>query len=237
MKVFCVVVALCCAGQAAAGSTGAGPLHGLRSALMTQHQQQRPGGNMNTRRRWSMEKAQPHISPVQGRYSCVAAALPGDSFTSEVVVGGVLNFLSIYNLLITGRVLLSWVPQLQGVQALEPVYLLTDPYLNAFRRLNLTIGGLDLSVLPAFFLLSFATNAVASLGAEMPAPLKRGASWFEGRQAALSRSRRNLAASSVAAFVGRTSSPPPLSSKSESETEAPPGAAKTTRRPLVAFRV
>ncbi|CAN0382879.1 unnamed protein product, partial [Ectocarpus sp. 8 AP-2014] len=63
----------------------------------------------------------------------VAAALPGDSFTSEVVVGGVLNFLSIYNLLITGRVLLSWVPQLQGVQALEPVYLLTDPYLNAFR--------------------------------------------------------------------------------------------------------
>ncbi|CAM9913607.1 unnamed protein product, partial [Ectocarpus sp. 4 AP-2014] len=41
----------------------------------------------------------------------VAAALPGDSFTSEVVVGGVLNFLSIYNLLITGRVLLSWVPQ------------------------------------------------------------------------------------------------------------------------------
>lgn len=41
----------------------------------------------------------------------MAAALPGDSFTSEVVVGGVLNFLSIYNLLITGRVLLSWVPQ------------------------------------------------------------------------------------------------------------------------------
>ncbi|CAM9794555.1 unnamed protein product, partial [Ectocarpus sp. 4 AP-2014] len=126
--------------------------------------------------------------------------------------------------------------QLQGVQALQPVYLLTDPYLNAFRRLNLTIGGLDLSVLPAFFLLSFATNAVASLGAEMPAPLKRGASWFEGRQAAFSRSRRDLAASSAAAFVGRTSSPPPLS-KSESEKEAPPAAAKTTRRPLFAFRV
>ncbi|CAN0479966.1 unnamed protein product, partial [Ectocarpus sp. 12 AP-2014] len=56
------------------------------------------------------QRAQPHISPVQSRYSYVAAALPGDSFTSEVVVGGVLNFLSIYNLLITGRVLLSWVP-------------------------------------------------------------------------------------------------------------------------------
>lgn len=34
-------------------------------------------------------------------------------------------------------------------------------------RLNLTFGGLDFSVLPAFLLLSFATNAVASLGAEV----------------------------------------------------------------------
>lgn len=46
---------------------------------------------------------------MRGR--CMAAALPGDSFTGEVVVGGLLNFLSIYNILITGRVLLSWVPQ------------------------------------------------------------------------------------------------------------------------------
>lgn len=43
----------------------------------------------------------------------MAAALPGDSFTGEVVVGGLLNFLSIYNILITGRVLLSWVPQVR----------------------------------------------------------------------------------------------------------------------------
>lgn len=47
-----------------------------------------------------------------------------------------------------------------------------EPNLLLFRRwargrLNLTIGGLDLSVLPAFLLLSFATNAVASLGAEV----------------------------------------------------------------------
>ncbi|CAN0358994.1 unnamed protein product, partial [Hapterophycus canaliculatus] len=41
----------------------------------------------------------------------MAAAIPGDSFAGEVVVGGLLNFLSIYNILITGRVLLSWVPQ------------------------------------------------------------------------------------------------------------------------------
>lgn len=41
----------------------------------------------------------------------MAAAIPGDSFVGEVVVGGLLNFLGIYNILITGRVLLSWVPQ------------------------------------------------------------------------------------------------------------------------------
>ncbi|CAN0265075.1 unnamed protein product, partial [Hapterophycus canaliculatus] len=107
------------------------------------------------------------------------------------------------------------------------------------RRLNLTIGGLDLSVLPAFFLLSFATNAVASLGAEMPAPAKRGATWFNGRREAISRSRRNLAAFSSAAISGdggRSSA-----SRSSAETPATVGSAAAgssgTRRPFFAFRV
>ncbi|CAM9653834.1 unnamed protein product [Pylaiella littoralis] len=232
MKSFgMVAVTLCCAAQASAGA-----LHGIRSALMTQHQQQHHSSGSvfgmshgGSRRGWNVERA---CSPVQGRR--MAAALPGDSFTGEVVVGGLLNFLSIYNILITGRVLLSWVPQLQGVQALQPVYLLTDPYLNAFRRLNLTIGGLDLSVLPAFFLLSFATNAVASLGAEIPAPLKRGAGWLNGRRAAVSGSRRNLAA-----MMSGNSSPSSNAAEGSSSAAAAAAPSMTTksRRPLFAFRV
>jgi YggT family protein len=75
--------------------------------------------------------------------SALAFQIPGDSIAETTILGGVLNFLSIYNLIITARVLLSWVPQLQGVALLEPVYVLTDPYLNAFRRLPLQFGGLD----------------------------------------------------------------------------------------------
>jgi uncharacterized protein YggT (Ycf19 family) len=74
---------------------------------------------------------------------------------------------SLYNLVVTGRVLLSWFPQAAGVAALRPIYTITDPYLNAFRRLPLQFGGLDFSILPAFFLLSVSQNAVASLGAEV----------------------------------------------------------------------
>lgn len=44
-------------------------------------------------------------------------------------------------------------------------------------RLNLTFGGLDFSVLPAFLLLSFTTNAVASLGAEVRDKDTRLPSW------------------------------------------------------------
>lgn len=62
MKVFGMMIALCCAGQASAGSHSSGPLHGLRSAMTQQQQQQQrraPGmmSNMNqrARRRGHME--------------------------------------------------------------------------------------------------------------------------------------------------------------------------------------
>ena len=82
--------------------------------------------------------------------------------------------------------LLSWVPQLQGVALLEPVYVLTDPYLNAFRRLPLQFGGLDFSILPAFFLLNFVSNAVASLAVEVPKKMsKKDEKDMRSRKAAL----------------------------------------------------
>lgn len=96
-----------------------------------------------------------------------AMAIPGNGIAEQVVVGGFLNFLSIYNLVITGRILLSWFPQAQGVAALQPVYAITDPYLNLFRGLIPPVFGLDLSPLLAFFLLSVMTNATVALGCDM----------------------------------------------------------------------
>jgi len=86
----------------------------------------------------------------------------------KVLVGGFSNFLSIYNLIITARILLSWFPAAQGVGLLQPVYAITDPYLNLFRGLIPPIFGLDLSPLLAFFLLNVLGNATAALGAEIP---------------------------------------------------------------------
>ena len=88
--------------------------------------------------------------------------------TEQIFVGGFQNFLSIYNLVITARILLSWFPQAQGVAALQPVYQITDPYLNLFRGLIPPVFGLDLSPLAAFFLLNVMTNATAAVGAEIP---------------------------------------------------------------------
>ena len=47
------------------------------------------------------------------------------------------------------------------------LYLFMDPFLNLFRGLGLNIGGLDLSILPAFFLLGALTNAVPALSADL----------------------------------------------------------------------
>jgi uncharacterized protein YggT (Ycf19 family) len=103
----------------------------------------------------------------------VAMVIPGDSAAEFVVVDGLTNFLAIYNALISVRVLLSWFPQAQGVSLLRPVFQLTDPYLNLFRGLIPPIGGFDLSVLPAFFLLNFAQSSAPALGAPLPANLKQ----------------------------------------------------------------
>lgn len=56
---------------------------------------------------------------------------------------------------------------------LQPVYAITDPYLNLFRGIIPPVFGLDLSPLAAFFLLNVVTNATAAVGAEIPESLQK----------------------------------------------------------------
>jgi YggT family protein len=95
-------------------------------------------------------------------------AIPGNGIAEQVFVGGFSNFLSIYNLIITARILLSWFPQAQGVAALQPVYAITDPFLNLFRGVVPPLFGLDFSPILAFFLLNVVTNATAAVGSTLP---------------------------------------------------------------------
>jgi len=109
----------------------------------------------------------------RARDASTAMAIPGYGVTEQVVVGGFSNFLSIYNLVITARILLSWFPQAQGIGVLQPVYAITDPYLNLFRGLIPPLFGLDLSPILAFVLLNVLSSATAAVGAEIPPELKQ----------------------------------------------------------------
>lgn len=98
----------------------------------------------------------------------LAMAIPGYGLAEQVFVGGFSNFLQVYNLVITARILLSWFPQAQGIGVLQPVFAITDPYLNLFRGIIPPIGGFDLSPLAAFFVLNVAGQVTSALGCEMP---------------------------------------------------------------------
>jgi hypothetical protein len=50
---------------------------------------------------------------------------------------------------------------------LQPIFQITDPYLNLFRGLIPPIFGLDLSPILAFVLLTVLTNVTAAVGAEI----------------------------------------------------------------------
>jgi uncharacterized protein YggT (Ycf19 family) len=105
--------------------------------------------------------------------SIIAMVIPGYGLAEQVFVGGFQNFLSLYNLVITARILLSWFPQAQGVAVLQPVYAITDPYLNVFRGVIPPLFGLDFSPIIAFFLLNLLSNATAAVGYELPTDMKQ----------------------------------------------------------------
>jgi YggT family protein len=61
----------------------------------------------------------------------------------------------IYVLMLFGRILGSWVPELQETKAMRFISFYTDPYLNLFRSIIPPIGMLDISPIFAFMALEF----------------------------------------------------------------------------------
>ena len=103
-------------------------------------------------------------SDLTGGTHPLAMAIPGYGLAEQVFVGGFANFLQIYNYVITARILLSWFPQAQSIGALQPVFSITDPYLNLFRGIIPPVFGLDLSPILAFFTLNVLSSTTASIG-------------------------------------------------------------------------
>lgn len=73
---------------------------------------------------------------------------------TELVTSSIANFLNIYLVLITVRILLTWFPTVnwmnQITSFLSPI---TDPYLNIFRSFIPPVGGMDLSPILAILVL------------------------------------------------------------------------------------
>lgn len=109
----------------------------------------------------------------------LAMAIPGYGIGEQIFVGGFANFLQIYNFIITGRILLSWFPQAQSIGALQPVFQITDPYLNLFRGIIPPIFGLDLSPILAFFTLNVLTSSTAAIGMEIPVGFEKKKNKFQ----------------------------------------------------------
>lgn len=78
----------------------------------------------------------------------------------------VAQLLSIYAFILLARIILSWVTMFGSriPPALDPVvrviYALTEPVMAFFRRFIPPVGGLDLSPIVIFIILSFAQRAL-----------------------------------------------------------------------------
>lgn len=86
----------------------------------------------------------------------------------SVLLLGFVQFLQLYYLLLIGRVLLSWFPNIDwSSQPWAILSQLTDPYLDFFRQFIPPLGGFDLSPMVAIILLSVVQQAFSVLAVSL----------------------------------------------------------------------
>jgi len=103
---------------------------------------------------------QPLRSVVPVRHKPPEASLP--EIGQDIVIV-LLQGLALYQGVITLRILLSWFPQAMSIGFLQPIFYISDAYLNLFRGIIPPIGGLDLSPILAFFVLNYLQSSLGAL--------------------------------------------------------------------------
>lgn len=82
----------------------------------------------------------------------------------DILLQTLSTFLSIYTVLLIIRILLSWFPNVDWFNPpFSVLSQLTDPYLNLFRSIIPPLGGIDLSPILAFLLLSFLRQGIMAI--------------------------------------------------------------------------
>ncbi|GFR48891.1 hypothetical protein Agub_g10836 [Astrephomene gubernaculifera] len=97
-----------------------------------------------------------------------AAAIPSSAGATAEIYGTLAKALDIYLLVLTLRVILTWFRNINWYN--EPFATLrqfTDPFLNTFRGILPTFGGIDVSSMIGFLLLNFVRNQLVHLSRTM----------------------------------------------------------------------
>jgi len=69
----------------------------------------------------------------------------------------------VYLIMLFGRIIGSWFPELQQYRLMQFIAFYTDPYLNFFRRFIPLLGMIDISPIVAFFCLGFIEQGLKAL--------------------------------------------------------------------------
>jgi YggT family protein len=78
-----------------------------------------------------------------------------------ILIQTLSSFISIYLVLLTIRILLTWFPNVNwSSQPFAALSQVTDPYLNIFRSVLPPMAGIDFSPMLGFLLLSFVQRAL-----------------------------------------------------------------------------
>ncbi|MBP1930496.1 YggT family protein [Ammoniphilus resinae] len=89
-----------------------------------------------------------------GKYKQTEDLALTESIVGTIMVGA-SYLIRLYYFALIGRILLSWLPQLQENKIAEFLYKITEPYLAVFRRFIPPIGMIDISPIAAFFVFSW----------------------------------------------------------------------------------
>ncbi len=69
----------------------------------------------------------------------------------------------VYTCMLFGRILGSWIPELQRTRFMQFIAFYTDPYLNLFRKFIPPLGMIDISPIVAFICLGFIQQMIKAV--------------------------------------------------------------------------
>lgn len=146
--------------------TLAGLLQPLLRATMTTHRRALESREDGTDAPREVSKRGLGFLRPPAAHAAMVMPAEGAGAVGSILAEGTYSFFSIYANIITARIILSWIPQAQGIAVLRPLFVSADAYLNLFRGIVPPIGGIDISPIGAFIVLDLLRQNLGALAME-----------------------------------------------------------------------